>query len=166
MDRAEDAAPVVSEPARAERSQTGASSRSATQRRSSRGSGVAERSQDTVASQANRAEPSTASRPTGTAGAQPVVTAAEPAPRAAKRSRRVSQPVTETAVAAPVILDLPVAAPVRPQVADKKRTEDLLGSVLDSLPEPAPAARKASKSRRVTTSAITGAVRTDDAASD
>ncbi|RUQ85928.1 Rne/Rng family ribonuclease [Labedella gwakjiensis] len=55
------------------------------------------------------------------------------------------------------ILDIPIApAGSSSQRVDKRAAEDLLGSVLDALPEPKRPGRGRGRSRRVTTAALTG----------
>jgi ribonuclease E len=66
------------------------------------------------------------------------------------------------------ILDIPIAPTVAngAQKVDKRAAEDLLGSVLDALPEPKRPGQGRGRSRRVTTAALTGTpISHDDATS-
>ncbi|RWZ61222.1 ribonuclease E/G [Labedella populi] len=99
-------------------------------------------------------------------------------PREARKGRRSGRASSESVLGpvesrAPVeaplaILDIPIApagAPAGGKV-DKRAAEDLLGSVLDALPEPKRPGQGRGRSRRVTTAALTGTpISHDDATS-
>ncbi|GHD39061.1 Rne/Rng family ribonuclease [Mycetocola manganoxydans] len=79
---------------------------------------------------------------------------AEQAPAA----ERVAAAPAQTSAEAPslAILDIPIEPARQPQRVDARAAEDLLGSVLDALPEPKEPGKGRARRRRVTTAALTG----------
>jgi ribonuclease E len=62
----------------------------------------------------------------------------------------------ETDAPALAILDIPIEPARQPQRVNARAAEDLLGSVLDALPEPKQPGKGRARRRRVTTAALTG----------
>lgn len=81
--------------------------------------------------------------------------AAEPAARQASDETPADVPSTDAPSLA--ILDIPIEPARQPQQrVDPRAAEDLLGSVLDALPEPKQPGKGRARRRRVTTAALTG----------
>lgn len=88
--------------------------------------------------------------------------------RSQQRSQGPAEPATQPAEDVPVekvqrtdapalaILDIPLEPARQPQRVNARAAEDLLGSVLDALPEPKQPGKGRARRRRVTTAALTG----------
>ncbi|WP_411720620.1 Rne/Rng family ribonuclease [Mycetocola sp.] len=80
--------------------------------------------------------------------------AVEPVDQPAQET--VPQKAPETDAPALAILDIPIEPARQPQRVNARTAEDLLGSVLDALPEPKQPGKGRTRRRRVTTAALTG----------
>lgn len=86
--------------------------------------------------------------------------------RSQQRPQGAAEPATPPAQAEPAetttdapalaILDIPIEPARQPQRVNARAAEDLLGSVLDALPEPKQPGKGRARRRRVTTAALTG----------